>query len=253
MTDLNQLQILQSNLHKNKERTHAILSDPDTQDFAVIMLQEQYWSTYTSSSPHHHAWTLIEPTTYDTLPRTAIYINNRKIAPIKIAPVPIPINDITAIEVSLSNLKPPSLLINIYNAPESQVILEFQRYATQNIRPEKYEFILIGGDFNLHHPLWNPAYYYRHDDNADILIDTMSNLNLNLLLPPGTITYPNAGTAIDLVWGNAKVEHALIRCTIADEDFGSDHLPIKTEIATNSVPQISRPYHITSTKLTGKH
>ena len=57
-----QLGILQNNLHKSKEQTHGILNDPDTKQYGILMLQEQYWSTYTKSSPIHHAWTLIEPT-----------------------------------------------------------------------------------------------------------------------------------------------------------------------------------------------
>lgn len=46
MVELNQLRILQNNLHKNKERTYAVLNDPSIKDYAVLMLQEQYWSTY---------------------------------------------------------------------------------------------------------------------------------------------------------------------------------------------------------------
>src|SRR5277367_6812578 len=72
-----QLGILQNNLHKSRERTHGILNDPDMKRYAILMLQEQYWSTYTKTSPIHHAWTLIEPTApNDTQPRSVIYINN---------------------------------------------------------------------------------------------------------------------------------------------------------------------------------
>ena len=46
-----QLGILQNNLHKSRERTHGILNDPDMKRYAILMLQEQYWSTYTKSSP----------------------------------------------------------------------------------------------------------------------------------------------------------------------------------------------------------
>src|SRR5437773_5274857 len=69
-----QLGILQNNLHKSRERTHGILNDPDMKRYAILMLQEQYWSTYTKSSPIHHAWTLIEPNATAMQPRSAIYV-----------------------------------------------------------------------------------------------------------------------------------------------------------------------------------
>ena len=50
------------------------------------------------------------------------------------------------------------------------------------------------GDFNLRHPLWNPTGYARHDEEADALLEMMAGQKLSLLLPPGTITYPYAGT-----------------------------------------------------------
>src|SRR5277367_631569 len=71
-----QLEILQNNLHKSRERMHGILNDPDMKRYAILMLQEQHWSTYTKSSLTHHAWTLIEPTAPHTQPRSAIYVNN---------------------------------------------------------------------------------------------------------------------------------------------------------------------------------
>ena len=62
------------------------------------------------------------------------------------------------------------------------------------------------GDFNLHHPLWNPSNYRKQDPEADTLIDIISQTRLKLMLPTGTITFPKAKTAIDLVWGNDYIE-----------------------------------------------
>ena len=87
----------------------------------------------------------------------------------------------------------------------------------------------MAGDFNCHHPAWNPPRYTRHDEEADKLIDLATDLGLNLLIPPGTITYPNAGTAIDLVWANETAYTRMMKCGIAlSHDQGSDHLPIET-------------------------
>ena len=59
--------------------------------------------------------------------------------------------------------------------------------------------IIIAGDFNLHHPLWNPSDRHDYDAEADTLINTMSQLRLKPILPAGTVTFIRAKTAIDLV------------------------------------------------------
>src|SRR5437762_1752533 len=58
----NNIAILQYNLNKNKTTTHSVLNHPSTTRFAIIALQEQYWSSYTESSLKHQSWTLIEST-----------------------------------------------------------------------------------------------------------------------------------------------------------------------------------------------
>src|SRR5437667_9115156 len=68
--------ILQYNLNKSRTTTYGILNDPISNKYAVLMLQEQHYSTYTKSSLTHHSWTLIESkSTENNPPRAAIYIN----------------------------------------------------------------------------------------------------------------------------------------------------------------------------------
>src|SRR5215510_5997056 len=152
MRDNSNLYILQNNLHKNKERTHAILNDPDIKVYTILMLQEQYWSTYTKSSPSHHSWTLTEPTTYEIQPRSAIYTNNRLIPPSHITSIPIPINDITAISITNPTGK-PSLIINVYNAHthNKDICANLQSFIENNFNKDNYSLIIMmGGDSNLH-------------------------------------------------------------------------------------------------------
>ena len=244
------LGILQNNLHKSRERTHGILNDPDTKRYGILLLQEQYWSTYTKSSPIHHAWTLIEPTTPDddTQPRSAIYVNNSLLPASQIAPLALPFSDVTAIRLTTANSK-PHLIINVYNPCDKSLIRELHEYLRNNINVHNYGIIIIGGDFNTHHPVWNPVGYTRHDEEADTLVEMMAELELTLLLPPGTVTYPNAGTAIDLVWGSNEAVNRIITCRIAeDHDHGSDHLPIETTIAMQiEEPQFLPAYNYAKT------
>ena len=211
------------------------------------MLQEQYWSKYTKSSPIHHAWTLIEPTATapnDTQPRSVIYVNNSLIPASQITPLAFPFSDVTAIALTTGDGK-PHLIINVYNPCDHSIILELHEYIRNNIDARDYGIIIVGGDFNTHHPAWNPEGYTRHDDVADALVDMMADLELTLLLSPGTVTYPNAGTTIDLVWGSIEAANRTITCRIAEyHDLNSDHLPIETTIAMQmEEPQSIPPYN----------
>jgi len=250
MNTMEELRILQYNLHKNRERTHRILNDPDMKEYTILMIQEQFWSPFTKSSPLHHAWSLIEPhATTDRNPRAAIYVNSKHLPAACLTQLPVPSTDIVALEISLPDTQKPSLFINVYNPCDESVLPTLHSYLEQNLRPHRYEFIVMGGDFNCHHPLWNRPEYDRHDDEADRLIDLAASLDLKLMLPPGTVTYPNAGTSIDLTWGNETAVNNMLKCKIAeDHDHGSDHLPIETVITrTIQTPPSEPAFNFTKT------
>jgi len=240
-TQQQQIRILQANLHKSKERTHGILNDPSIQQYTAILLQEQYWSTYTESSPHHHAWTRYEPTNTTKAPRAAIYINAQQITPSQISQIPLPFSDVVAIQLDTTKHQEdsPTVIINVYN-PCDDSLIQSLRDELQRAKVRQDSTIILAGDFNCHHPLWNPPGYLNHDDTADHLVDLAAHLGLNLLIPPGTVTYPNANTAIDLVWGNGQAQERLLKCQIAEDcDQGADHLPVETILLYNhiDVPQ----------------
>src|SRR5436190_21348734 len=69
--------ILQYNLHKSQVTIHSVLNDAISCKYVILLLQEQYFSNFTNSSPIHHSWTLIESkNTKNKPPRAAIYLNN---------------------------------------------------------------------------------------------------------------------------------------------------------------------------------
>ena len=227
---VNTIAILQYNLHKNLSRTHSILSDPSSSRFTLLIIQEQHWSKHTESAPIHGSWTLTESQSYPNRnPRSAIYINNRILDTSAFQIITFPFSNVTAIAINTTNESKPSLIINIYNPGDENLISPFTEYLQWNIDPSQYHAIIIAGDFNLHHPLWNPTHHYKHDQQADELTDGMLQQGMQLLIPPGTITFPEGKTAIDLVWGNGQATNSMVKCHIATEnDHGSDHLPIET-------------------------
>ena len=141
------------------------------------------------------------------------------------------------------------LIINIYNPCDQSITIELHRYLQRNINRQDYGIIMVGSDFNTHHPLWNPRTYTHHDEEVDEIVEMMTELELNLMLPAGSITYPHVNTTIDLVWGNEEALNRIITCRVAEEQqHGSDHLPIET-ILTLSIekPQMVQPFNYTRT------
>src|SRR5437773_4837011 len=202
------LRILQYNVSRSREIIDSILNDRETENHTILLLQELYWSPHQCSSPLHQSWTLIEPPTTNRTPRTAIYVNNAVLPSSMFKQLPIPHRDITAISISTNNAK-PTLLINIYNQQTESIICPLRQYLQSCAKLEDYEAVIILGDFNLHHPLWNPCSYTKHNPLADDLVELMMDINMMPLLPLGTITFPTnndaGGTSIDLIWGNARV------------------------------------------------
>jgi len=240
--DTNTIAILQYNIRKNLERAHSILSDPSSSKFTMLMIQEQHWSKRTESAPlHTGSWTLIESKAYPNRnPRSAIYINNRKLHSSAFRIITFPFPDVTAVAINTTDNDKPSLFINVYNPSDENLITPLMEHLQQNIDPSQYHAIIMAGDFNLHHPLWNPPQYIRRDTQADELIDGMLEQGMQLIIPPGTITFPPAKTAIDLVWGNEQTANSVIKCQIATEnDHGSDHLPVETIL--DLTPRITEP------------
>ena len=234
--------IWQANLHKHRERTHGTLNDTDMKDYMMLMIQEPYYCEYEpwTGFPSHQSWTLYEPTLKDLTgrpPRAATYVNKSQILPAQITPINIPSSDVVAIQIHRQGFKPLTV-INVYNPCDAGISV--QLHEALRLRQIHEDEIILAGDFNCHHPMWNPLNYLRHDLEADHLVDLAMDLGLSLLIPPGTVTYPRAQTAIDLVWGNAAIESRLLKCQIAEEnDQGSDHLPIETVLRSTSLETTS--------------
>ena len=73
------------------------------------------------------------------------------------------------------------LTINIYNPCDQSIITELHEYLWENINTQDYGSLVVGGDFNAHHALWNPKTYTRHDE-GDAIVEMMTELELNLIL-----------------------------------------------------------------------
>ena len=152
-----ELRLLQINLHKHKERTHAILNDPAVKDYTILLLQGQYWSQFIISSPIHHSWTLYEPTLkrHDIQPRAVIYTNNAQLRQAQITQLDLSFTDAAAISINYdhNSEKESILIINIYNPCGENIIKKVYNALTKYLNQIKHDIILMAGDFNCYHLL----------------------------------------------------------------------------------------------------
>ena len=68
---------------------------------------------------------------------------------------------------------------------------------------------------------------------ADNLINITTQAQMELILPPGTVTWetPRSCQTLDLVFATQGIQDSLQSCTVCQElETGSDHLPIQTKI-----------------------
>jgi len=155
------LWIMQYNIAKRREVMDSILNDKETQEYSLLLLQE-HCHAYKQKTPlFHQSWTAIESTLITEMPsRAAIYANNKKIPPAAFNQIPIPHRDVTAMAIAAhSPFLKPTLIINLYNSGSHALIEQLHTILLCDIKMEDYDVILLVGDFNLHHSLWNPVGY----------------------------------------------------------------------------------------------
>ena len=125
--------ILQYNLRRRQIITDSVLNA--SKKYAILILQEQYHSSYTNSSPINKSWTLIESKNMENKPpRAAIYLNNTILPAHSYEPVPIEIPDIVAIALRLDQEQHPILIINIYNTKKTSHITDLRTYLRKHLR-----------------------------------------------------------------------------------------------------------------------
>ncbi|KAI9034950.1 uncharacterized protein KD926_004998 [Aspergillus affinis] len=94
------------------------------------------------------------------------------------------------------------------------------------------DYVLLLGDFNLHHPTWGGENAAR-DTLSNQLLDLSDRRYLDLWLEPGITIRDEAGTktTIDLVLGSQDLTPRLVTCEVTEKIYAdSDHLPIRTLI-----------------------
>ena len=92
---------------------------------------------------------------------------------------------------------------------------------------------LVLGDFNLHHPRWGGTTCLTQHTAADRLISVTDTAGLDLILPPGTVTWEARGShsTIDLAFILGSLRDRVLTCGVsAPHQHSSNHLPLLTTL-----------------------
>ena len=163
MSDTTDMRVLQVNLNKNQFATENALQLAVELQIDIIVVQEPWLIPRQSLSPDYTNTRSIQHNGYNQIfpkfpaqlrPRTMVYASRRLKNRIKLADQSPLDPDIQILEVTdnIGLIK----LINIYNqddqAGQRGKTIEAHLYSHQLSSK-----IIILGDFNLHHPLWEPG------------------------------------------------------------------------------------------------
>jgi len=109
------------------------------------------------------------------------------------------------------------------------------------------------GDFNRHHPLWDDPnderlFTPKVMHAAEVLIEAVVDVGLELALPSGTPTHQHnitkSWSRLDQVFLSEHTEHMLISCDMQTDLQGilTDHLPIITVLDLQMEPATDIPF-----------
>lgn len=238
----NQLQILQANVNKSSNVSQSLFNDPQLSMYSFIALTEP-WSRLSGDIPYlspmfHTYWTPFYPTKVNHLSsnntvcfRSMIWVNMAQ----KSRQVPIDHPDLTAV---ISQVQERMLLLVSVYIPCSSGNRDMDQERLNIIRSIRYSDleIILTADFNRWDTLWggNRVACHPRQGEGELLIDLLAELNRQLLLPPGTVTYQGRGrstpncSAIDLIFTTAQLARELLICQPHETQHGSDHGAIQT-------------------------
>jgi exonuclease III len=237
------LLILQYNVMRSRNKVMAsLLRDDRIRDFDVIALQEP-WKNSQYNTTHNPNSRLFELVYLDDAgTRTCFFVSKR--IPTAQWTVTHHSPDLSTLIISCSGQGMEEIIHihNVYNPPADtdETTIPLLREVLHKTTGDKH---IVLGDFNLHHPHWSGDDSTRQHSEAEELLQLVLEHHMELLLPPGSVTFDERGgaTTIDLAFGTPWIQERKSYCGVPNDlDHQSDHLPIATTImttVTTSMPQ----------------
>ena len=263
---IGKLNIIEANMRKSRETTHSFFHDPDFEDASFLLLTEPYATLDAENHPlsvplfHSTRWQAFYPSqiihpkaekTARTPFRSMILAAKGQ----KIQQVPIYHSDITAL--LLSHLERSILVVSVYipcstsslqDEPQLVLRLDHIRKIYKEMQSTTPELeLMVSGDFNRWDTLWGGNHLALHPRQGEgrAVIEFLSKLDLQLLLPRGTITYSDnsrgGSSTIDLIMTTSRLYSERLVCCTHETEHGSDHLAISLRFQIDSPEALVTP------------
>ena len=221
-----------------------MLRNLNPEEYDVALIQEPVINTVnlTTANPK---WNVVYPTTHNreraTRTRSVILVN-KLISKDNWQTVPLDSPDVTAIELRGAFGK--TRIYNVYNDithGETLTTLE-NHFADMNAQGENHvEGILLMGDFNRHHPMWDEARNQHLFTTANLkatqpLLELLIAHDLVMVLPENLPTleanFTGNHTRLDSVFCTSHLLDTITICDVRPDlrPTNTDHYPIITEI-----------------------
>ncbi len=225
--------VLQINVNRNASTTEHVLQVAIELNISILAIQEPWVINSNNNeyrSINHSSFTQILPNYEAFRPRTLFYIaRNIKANLASISP-----QDPDCVIIDLVDLN--IQLINIYNATHPNIPNSIATIQRDNLLPNVLaNNTIILGDFNTHHPWWDPL--APQSANASYLLNIIDKYSLNLLNTPGEGTFYRPHMAspsvIDLTFANQGIVNKVQDWQVLP-DLGSDHFGVLFTILSNN-------------------
>lgn len=252
------LRILQLNTYKSSPTVHALLNAACGK-FDLLLLQEPWYGNIGNDHDGptaHESWQPIlpcYPIPQGTRPRVMAYISRddrwlRRDLEITARTDLIDSLDAQVLEIRLGR-HPPILIGNIYNAPvRMNHDLNTVKTVMETHWPRNIPIVLTG-DWNLHHPLWEPARGSQTNQPTEDFVQWLHEHGFELMNNPDEPTFfghrDDYHTTIDLTFINeAASEGDIVREWIVDRSWSvtSDHAAIRWIFDPNTPPVDTSPH-----------
>jgi hypothetical protein len=241
------LRILQVNLNRSAPATESALQVAIELKIDLIIVQEP-WLTprppditnYSNTrSVLHPSFSQILPADLTYRPRTLVYIARSLKPLVTIASSSPRDSDLLVVDITEGQLK--IQLLNIYNEKDQA---ETDLYTLQRcLFPRELQpNSLLLGDFNTHHPWWDPL--AKPSAGADDLVNWFEIQNIALLNTPGTGTFfrPNLvrESVLDLTLASSSLANRIEDWQVLP-DLGSDHFGLLFTVAGTGIELAKDP------------
>jgi Endonuclease-reverse transcriptase len=232
-----EIKVLHINVNRNPSTTEHILQIAIELHIQIVAVQEP-WTIRNNSNEYrsinHSSFIQILPNYGSFRPRTLFYIVKDYRA--SLAP-----NSPKDPDCIIIDIEDNTQIINIYNTSHPEAPNTIPTIQRSNLLPNslKYSTIILG-DFNTHHPWWDPL--RAQSSNSKYLLDLIEKYSLSLLNTPGEGTFyrlhMSIPSVLDLTFATQGIVNKVIDWQIVP-DLGSDHFGVLFTIIENN--PINRP------------